>query len=164
MNVFVYGSLMSGMHNHALLERYEAQRVGGVARTRPEMPWALFDLGSYPAMAVPAGEEMEVDAKGNPLTRVVGEVWEVGPAGLAALDRLEGVASRYYRRTAMLVEVETLGEYPSEMVLAAAYVQTWEQVQGRTRVPGGDWREYLRRRGEEGWGRAMGEVLAKRLR
>src|SRR5262245_45341898 len=78
--VFVYGSLMSGLHNHRLLE---AARFLGPDRTRPA--FELQDLGAFPAMVV------------GGTTSVVGEVWEVDAAMLAELDHLEG-HPRWYRR------------------------------------------------------------------
>lgn len=116
--VFVYGSLMSGLYNHRLLE---GARLIGQDRTRSA--FSLQDLGSFPAMA----------AGGS--TAVVGEVWEVDAPTLAELDRLEG-HPRLYQRTRVVLASRRHAE---------TYLMPLERVVDRPQVPGGDWRAYRQR-------------------
>ena len=69
--VFVYGTLRAGEPNHYLLDHHDL-----VARARTEAAFELVSLGAFPAMI----------AGGT--TAVVGEVYEIDPVTLAALDRL----------------------------------------------------------------------------
>ena len=69
---------------------------------------------------------------------VVGEVYEIDPVTLAALDRLEG-HPRFYQRTAIRLE-------DGDEVLA--YLLSPEQARGRTRIPSGDWTDADRK---ENW-------------
>lgn len=74
--VFVYGSLLTGLHNNVVL-----QEAGGVCDGEfTTTGFAMYDLGSFPACV--ADEDSATD--------VQGEVWLVDAAGLRALDRLEG--------------------------------------------------------------------------
>lgn len=113
--VFVYGSLMSGLHNHRLLE---GARFIGTDRTRPL--FGLVDLGSFPAMV----------AEGT--TCIVGEVWEVDAATLADLDRLEGHPRWYERVTIVLASRRR----------ADTYLMPRVRVADRPEVIGGDWRDH----------------------
>ncbi len=111
--VFVYGTLLRGERNHALLAN---ARCLGEARTTPD--FELAHLGSYPAL-VPGGR-----------TAIAGEVYVVSAGELAALDGLEG-HPHHYRRTK--VELAT-GD------LAEAYLLGGENVRARPRIASGDWR------------------------
>jgi gamma-glutamylcyclotransferase (GGCT)/AIG2-like uncharacterized protein YtfP len=75
--VFVYGSLLSGMGNHALL--INSKKLGD-AET-PE-GFGIVDLGWYPGA-------VKTDKPG----KVIGEVYEVDDQTFARLDRLEGYNS-----------------------------------------------------------------------
>lgn len=121
--VFVYGSLLSGLHNH---RQMRGATLLGPARTIESVGWALFSLGAFPAMALTGG-----------LGAVRGEVYEVGGRHLARLDSFEGVSSGFYVRQEVLVVVEGQG-----VSLTQAYVQTPEQVREREQVPGGCWRRW----------------------
>jgi gamma-glutamylaminecyclotransferase len=130
--VFVYGSLMGGLHNHRLLV---AARPLGPARTAPRT-FRLLDLGEFPALvaARPGGRE------GLPPVR--GELYGVDRDTLDRLDRLEGHPNLYLRATVM-VYPETPG--------APCRVQGYVMPPGRAWgdppiVPGGDWRAYLEAR------------------
>jgi gamma-glutamylcyclotransferase (GGCT)/AIG2-like uncharacterized protein YtfP len=85
--VFVYGSLLSGEHNHGLLG---GATFRGIASTWPH--FRLYDLGSFPGVVE--------HHKGRV---IVGEVYEVDDATLARLDRLEGHPRMYERRTVACV-------------------------------------------------------------
>jgi gamma-glutamylaminecyclotransferase len=118
VNVFVYGTLLSGEPNHA---RLRGARL--VAATRTEPRYTLVSLGPYPAL-IEGGT-----------TSVTGEVYDVDEALLSALDRFEGVPS-LYRRTA----VRLLGGG-----VAQAYALAGGGGKKAALIPGGDWREYRRR-------------------
>lgn len=135
-NVFVYGSLLSGLHNHRVIA---SGRLLGEARivTRG---LRMIDLGAFPGL-------VDDPASTDP---VVGEVYEVDRDTLLALDRLEGHPTFYRRR---MVELEDGGA-------AWVYVlapQSGERAvdRGAEAVPGGDWRAYYldqqaARRAEQG--------------
>lgn len=79
---FVYGSLLSGLGNHHVLEGAKFQ--GGVCLP---LKVQMISLGSYPALV-----------RGDEQTRCIhGEVYEVDDEGLQRLDFLEG-HPRFYRR------------------------------------------------------------------
>lgn len=109
--MFVYGTLLRGERNHALLERATFVRE---ASTRPE--FELLDLGEHPAMI-----------RGEAIVR--GELWSVDATTLAALEELEG-APDYYHRIALVL---------SDGTEAECYVPTAPPTGGR-RIPGGSWR------------------------
>lgn len=117
--VFVYGSLLAGLHNHHVLS---GARLVGPARTPPT--FTMFSLGGFPGV-VRGGE-----------TAIEGEVYEVDAATLAALDQLEG-HPRFYRRTPLRLEG---GER------AETYLLTEAQVEGCAVVASGDWRSHRRGR------------------
>ena len=110
--IIVYGTLRAGEPNHYLLDHHVL-----VACARTEATFELVSLGAFPAMI----------AGGT--TAVVGEVYEIDPVTLAALDRFEG-HPRFYQRTAIRLE-------DGDEVLA--YLLSPEQVRGKTRIPSGDW-------------------------
>jgi len=128
--VFVYGTLMTGMKNHYLVEPYiksvKPARVAGV----------LYDLPyGYPAMTA-----------GN--TLVFGELMELAniTEALIVLDRLEDYhgpdeAGNLYDR--VVREVVVSGE---EKVLA--YMYLWAKPAELEKVgviiPGGDWKVIMR--------------------
>jgi gamma-glutamylcyclotransferase (GGCT)/AIG2-like uncharacterized protein YtfP len=90
--VFVYGSLLKGLHNHVLIEDAEFVSRG---HTGPGL--GLLDLGSFPGL-VP-----DRDCPG-----VWGELYRVDDATLAQLDRLEGVDHHHpdgglYRRDVLAI-------------------------------------------------------------
>lgn len=76
--IFVYGTLRSddGTGNCRIMERDGGLRLEAGCT----IEGTLHDCGWFPAVRL---------AEGTGRT-VVGEVWEVTPAGLAALDRYEG--------------------------------------------------------------------------
>jgi gamma-glutamylcyclotransferase (GGCT)/AIG2-like uncharacterized protein YtfP len=121
VRVFVHGTLRAGEPNHYLLDHHDF-----VARARTEAAFELVSLGAFPAMI----------AGGT--TAVVGEVYEIDPVTLAALDRLEG-HPRFYQRKAIRLE-------DGDEVLA--YLLSPEQARGRTRIPSGDWTDADRK---ENW-------------
>ncbi len=117
--VFVYGSLLRGLHNHRLLE---GARFIALDRTRPV--FTLVDLSSFPAMTL------------GGTTSVAGEIWEVDAATLEHLDALEG-HPRWYQRTPVVLASRRRAE---------TYLLPQDRTSGRPTVPTGDWRDWLARR------------------
>lgn len=122
--VFVYGTLLTGEPNHRFLThaRYVAPAVAP--------GYALYSLGPYPAMAA-----------GDADAFAVGEVWEVGPVTLAALDRLEG-HPHHYQRTPITVVAEVGG---AGNMSVEAYVRSDTRLAGLPRITDGDWKAHVRR-------------------
>ncbi len=117
--VFVYGTLLAGETNHHYLAR---ARLVGEART-PAI-FELYDLGPYPGL-VERGEHA-----------VVGELYEVDEATLAALDRLED-HPQFYRRVNVVLDNGTTAE---------TYVLRLDQVLGHPVIPSGSWRARISER------------------
>lgn len=127
-DVFVYGSLLSGLQNHDYLGDAE---LLGTATLAPGV-YAMLDLGSFPGL---------VDDPDGP--RIQGEVYRVDALTLRRLDRLEGHPAFYRRR---LVGVEA-----GPVRAAWVYVLEGRRPNGPEPVASGDWRTYLTARveGEE---------------
>ncbi len=123
---FVYGSLLKGLENHRLLDVPGARLVAAGVWTEPG--YELRDLGAYPGMA-----------RGG-AGAVIGEVYEVDEATLAALDHLEG-HPRFYTRSSIALR----GFEPGAPV--EAYLLGSEKVIGTPLVLSGDWRAHFRARG-----------------
>jgi gamma-glutamylaminecyclotransferase len=121
-HVFVYGSLRKGEFNHRLLAVPGARLI--MAKSRTEPGYELRDLGAFPGMV-----------RGG-AGAVIGEVYEVDEATLAALDRLEG-HPRFYSRTRIALDDGTIVE---------AYLLSPGRVMGRPVIPTGDWRAHRRDR------------------
>jgi gamma-glutamylcyclotransferase (GGCT)/AIG2-like uncharacterized protein YtfP len=115
MRLFVYGSLLSGECNHRVLG---TSRLLGVRRTEPR--YRLLSLGAFPALL----------SRGK--TSVLGEVYEVDDATLAAVDRLEGHPHLYRRTSVVLLGGESVQGY----VLARVRRGTYPLIKS------GDWREF----------------------
>lgn len=99
VRVFVYGTLMRGAANHAVLERQGARFLDAAVTSSPRV---LVDLGPYPALlsaAVPAPDDHR--------TAVAGEVWELDASRLDELDAFEGAPDLYVRET---ISVRTKGD------------------------------------------------------
>ncbi len=102
--VFVYGTLKRGGSNHHFLA---GQAFLGEARTAPG--YILFSLGDYPGMVRRIGTE----------DHVLGEVWAVDGAALAALDELEGVGEGLYER----VPVQLVAPFAGQPVESYLYLR-----------------------------------------
>ena len=94
--VFVYGSLLRGLHNHHLLR--SARRVKAPTCTASSEFVLLDSREGYP-FAVSGERAREGDAR----SRLVGEVYEVSDAELERLDELENHPN-WYLRTLQPVE------------------------------------------------------------
>jgi gamma-glutamylcyclotransferase (GGCT)/AIG2-like uncharacterized protein YtfP len=115
--LFVYGTLLPGEPSHGLLD---GARSLGPAQTAPV--YDLVDLGPHPALV----------AGGT--TAVVGEVYEMPVAMLAAIDVHEGHPVLFQRKTIALADGRE----------AQAYMLQEDQVRGRRRIRSGDWRGRFR--------------------
>jgi gamma-glutamylcyclotransferase (GGCT)/AIG2-like uncharacterized protein YtfP len=123
--LFVYGTLLRGEDNHALLREC---RFAGDARTEP--CFTLIDLGPYPVMV----------RRGT--TSVVGELYWVPLETLTALDRFEGHPHLYERSRIRLAADPHVG--PAAPAWAEAYLAP-KGVPTGTLVASGDWRLRARR-------------------
>ena len=111
--VLVYGTLLRGERNNALLAR---ATFAGEGRTLPA--FELADMGAYPALV--AGGRVAV----------TGEVWEIDAATLARMDELEEVPTLYQRKRIPLEDGRVV----------EAYLMPSEATAGAKRIAGGDWR------------------------
>ena len=109
-NVFVYGTLLSGEHNHDYYLS-DSPCIGRSTLTGYDM----YDIGSFPGIVLGEGE-------------IFGEVYNVSEETLEELDYLEGEGSLYIRK---LVEVtmET-----GEKILASIYVYN-RSIDGLETIP-----------------------------
>jgi gamma-glutamylaminecyclotransferase len=112
--LFVYGTLLRGEPNHALLA---SSPCLGAVRTEPAFDLVLFD--GYPAMV--AGGSIAV----------TGELYAVTRTVLKRLDRLENHPRLYRRIRIRLADVGAV----------EAYLITARQAFGMPRIPSGDWRQ-----------------------
>ena len=99
--VFVYGTLKRGFHNHDLVMRRPGSdgQYTYIGPAQTALPYPLFiDIYGVPYLA-------DVRAGGS----IAGELYDVTEEGLAALDELEGVPTRY-QRVLVGVEVGAEGE------------------------------------------------------
>jgi gamma-glutamylaminecyclotransferase len=117
--LFVYGSLRRDGLHHA-----ELAGARFVAMARSEPRYELVDLGEYPAI-VEGGT-----------CAVVGELYEVDAALLAALDAFEEAPQVYQRADVRLAT-------PRE-VRAQSYFMLRERVTHAARIAGGDWLDRMR--------------------
>lgn len=120
--VFVYGTLLSGLGNHGILSTSAFVRA-----SRSEPRFTMVDLGAFPGI-VEGGS-----------TAIVGELYDVGHATLARLDRLEGHPRFYERKTIALDDGSAV----------AAYVLPPHYVGEREAIVSGDWRAHLERLHDE---------------
>lgn len=120
--VFVYGSLLAGEPNHRHMGR---ARLLGIARTAPL--YALVDTGPYPALIDAAQVGVAPGA-------IVGELYEVTDAELAALDAFEGHPHWYRRGSIALDDAST----------AEAYFAGPAIAEGHPVIPCGCWRTHRR--------------------
>jgi gamma-glutamylcyclotransferase (GGCT)/AIG2-like uncharacterized protein YtfP len=112
--LFVYGTLLDGERDHGLLEGGERL---GACKTEPA--FYLVDLGAYAAL-VPGGS-----------TSVSGEVYLLDLGTLLKVDVLRQVPILFDRVRVRLIDASE----------AETYVMKPDQVPGRRRLCGGDWRK-----------------------
>ena len=124
--VAVYGSLMRGCANHARAGMDALDFVSGCS-----IPGRLYDLGEFPGLQLPAGEESRPDEQ-----RVAGELYRARPRALARLDRFEGAVGDdplYVRRRVDLVQ-------PARTAWVYEYARN---VADAPVIDSGDWRAHV---------------------
>jgi gamma-glutamylcyclotransferase (GGCT)/AIG2-like uncharacterized protein YtfP len=118
--LFVYGTLLRGERNHAVLS---GARFVRDAKTRAEM--TLLDLGPYPALA-----------RGGD-TCVAGELWDVDD--LREIDAFEGPN---YAREPVTLDDGTVAQAYVLRGSLAALVSAGRARSGANRIASGDWRAH----------------------
>jgi gamma-glutamylcyclotransferase (GGCT)/AIG2-like uncharacterized protein YtfP len=121
MKVAVYGSLMSGLHNHD----YHLKDSKYIGQFESEPVFELLDLGSFPGLIK------------NGHTSVTMEVYEIDDITLAGLDVLEGYNSNspqnsHYRREMLKTPY---GE-------CYCYIYNSKKSQSYKKVKEGNWKDY----------------------
>lgn len=116
--IFVYGTLLRGASNH---HRMAGAAFVGAALTLPAFD--LYDLGWHPAV-VPGS------------TAILGEVFEVGPELLRALDAFEEHPT-WFRRTPLAL---------ADGSAAEIYLYVSPLPPDARRIDHGDWARHLRER------------------
>jgi gamma-glutamylcyclotransferase (GGCT)/AIG2-like uncharacterized protein YtfP len=126
MKIFTYGTLMSSLHNHYLLED---QNFLGQARTVDR--FSLLVSPSY--LPYLTGRSIF-----GLVSEVIGEVYEVTPRCLAQLDALERHPTWYERRP-LLVDINGI------KTQVEAYFCDYPGQPGHLEVvPNGDYKHFLR--------------------
>ena len=92
VTVFVYGSLKKGLGNHSLMSNIEAKFVGFDSISGQ---FSMVSYGGFPAVC----HDTKVEC-----APVYGQVFEIPPEGLRALDSLEG-HPRWYKREKLRTDV-----------------------------------------------------------
>ena len=111
--LFVYGSLLPGERDHELMA---GATLIGPART--SAGYKLVDLGVYPALLV--GGDVSV----------VGELYRIDKKRRFSID-VRKECPVLFHRTSVTLEDGTVAE---------AYAMNEDQVRGKRRIAGGDWR------------------------
>lgn len=119
--ILVYGTLRRGGSN-AIERLFPGSRFVG----RAEVAGRLYDLGEYPALL-----------QGDPVSLVIGEVYEVDDFTLRSLDEFEATAD-YVRRKATV----NLG---GSATPCWYYGPVPESCEGKQSIDSGDWIEHVRR-------------------
>jgi gamma-glutamylaminecyclotransferase len=125
--VFVYGTLMKGLSNHALLENSEMVAKG-------EINGRVFDAGSFPALVPPDHSEENWASQ-----TVRGEVYSVDQKTLDRLDILEGHPNLYVRKH---IAVKTGKPY----AWMRCEVYYWNSHRLLDQITHGDYRKHLAHR------------------
>ena len=125
--VFVYGSLLSGLGNHAILTERGARKIGN-AKTAAR--YTMISLGAFPGVT-PVGTDA-----------IVGEVYSVTDEGLAALDKLEG-HPEFYRR-----QMHDVAYGNGRKARAWCYLLPKSYLEGNEQIAP-DWRAHVAKREAE---------------
>ncbi|WXX18471.1 hypothetical protein TacPo2_16 [Pantoea bacteriophage TacPo2] len=129
--VAVYGSLLSGLGNHRVMERARGELLGtGESVINIDM----YSLGGFPSISLAHSEHKST-------IRV--EVYEVDDEGMKPLNMLEGYRGEgernFYNRSLVDIKLDN-GD------VVEAFIYHIDEQQS-TPVVDGDWREYLTKRG-----------------
>jgi gamma-glutamylaminecyclotransferase len=117
LRILVYGTLMKGFGNHALLG--SEPKYIGEGTTLPE--FTMYDLGGFPALA------------SDGQTAIKGEIYDVGDSVLSVLDRLERHPVWYQRSAIQMNDGQVVEGY----IMPRAHIS--DQA---TTVFSGNWRAY----------------------
>jgi len=114
--LFAYGSLKEGFPNASV---NKGKRLPGQYRTKLALPFYLVGDGHLPCLVHAPGAGVQV----------IGQLFEVTAADLAAMDRLERVGEPGgYRR--VRIEVQRTDDPSLPVVEADAYVQNPSKLEG----------------------------------
>jgi len=120
--LFIYGTLRSGQP--------QAPRLGGAESLGPAtVEGELRNLGDYPGLAV--GTEI-----------VHGELFRIPEAALSRIDELEGYDSGDPEGSLFRREIRDV--HREDGTVARSWTYVWPHG-GGTRIPSGDWLEFLDR-------------------
>lgn len=122
--LFVYGSLLEGLHNSCLLTEGDADLIG---ETSVVGDYLMISMGSFPAVLELGGHAMRHNT-------IRGELWDVGEDTWKDIERLEGYPS-FYDRTSVRTP---LGQAEMYVLNQQEYGNgdLYEPVED------GDWRKY----------------------
>ena len=120
--VAVYGTLLSGLHNHTLLEMHPDE-VKFLGKGLADFYAIMYSAGGFPILSFI-----------EPEYRPVVELYEVGEKTLSLLDQLEGYPGWYDRK-----ERNFIGQTGEKI---RAYIYFQNHAQDLDVVPLGDWRKY----------------------
>ena len=110
INVFVYGSLKQGFHNHIWMEEIGAKYLGKCSTEKIFDMISMYD--SYPGLI-------------NGEYGIIGELYEIDSMDIYHLDTLEGYPN-YYDRKVINVKMDNGVEYK-----AICYILSDEEQQSR---------------------------------
>jgi len=120
MLLFVYGTLMRGMRNHAMMKYGKGDSTHG----RASVQGTLYHLGGFPGLRL----------EGTGL--VYGELWRVTDESIPEFDRFEGVPHLYTREVVIATPLD------SELqVYANTYVYATDPSEYAQPIEGGQWKE-----------------------
>jgi len=123
ITVFVYGTLLAGESNHAIIAPYVLAAAPGHVRG-----W-LYNVGDYPALVLDDnGEEIE------------GEWLELSDEALVPMDELEG-----YGGVDADNDYERVVASDSRNAGQSGWIYVWRESRGCRRIEGGSWRRHQRR-------------------
>eukprot|EP00316_Scyphosphaera_apsteinii_P012242 CAMPEP_0119318312 /NCGR_PEP_ID=MMETSP1333-20130426/46027_1 /TAXON_ID=418940 /ORGANISM="Scyphosphaera apsteinii, Strain RCC1455" /LENGTH=407 /DNA_ID=CAMNT_0007324457 /DNA_START=22 /DNA_END=1245 /DNA_ORIENTATION=- len=133
--VFVYGSLMRGLHNHHFIERATFHHT-----TKTRDTFCLIDSGSSFPYAI-STNSCFASQRSKP-TAITGELWSVKEPILDSLDRLEGHPDFYRRREIELEDDDEVAWMyflydPKFLKMIEMSPERYPDV-----IPPGDWRTY----------------------
>ncbi len=134
--IFVYGSLMSGLAGHGLLEQEGVEKVGWGT-----IQGVLVDLGAYPAAYPPA---FCLECKGT----IKGELYRVPENILRLLDRYEGADFHggLYRRERVVVQARTTNASWEDTAWVYFHNEGLATREGS--IKDGDWRAHLEKQSD----------------